>query len=116
MQGARFSVSFYIQSGPPFSAVDLARTIIRFTGLYRIRHQCGFNLLGLSFSMGLQGVYGVLLFGGEFAPVYEAISADSRNKYKLDEEEYTATIWPRRKMNRHLICTDIISKVIDTCR
>lgn len=77
IKGAVFAVAFAIRSAPTFHLLDLSWLLLRFQDRYiREGDYNRFNLLNLSYRIGIRGTYGLLIYDSGLQGVYEKLAAE----------------------------------------
>ncbi|KAJ6592342.1 hypothetical protein B0H19DRAFT_974315 [Mycena capillaripes] len=68
---ARYAIAFSIPSQQPFHAADLAFMLLRFQDFHiRDSDYCRFNIISLSYHLGPDGTYGLLLYDKNLRSAY----------------------------------------------
>jgi hypothetical protein len=109
--GARFAISFYVQTAPPFSSINLAHILLQFSSFYTARYHTGFTLLGIAFKLGISSIYGVLLYNEGLRAAYEGVLSRARQHPRW---QLPITVWPLHEPNRHLLRQSMLQHILET--
>jgi hypothetical protein len=97
-KNARYAVAFFIPSDTPFQVTDLAFMLLRFQDFHI--HDCDyqrFNLISLSYHMGVDGTCGILLYNQNLSHAYcKALHLACQNptKFKSSRFGHPISTWP----------------------
>ncbi|KAJ7200396.1 hypothetical protein GGX14DRAFT_321368, partial [Mycena pura] len=97
-KSARYAVAFFVPSEAPFHVADLAFLLLRFQDFYiRDSDYERFNLISLSYHLGVGGTHGLLLYDNNLCHAFKKARKNARQnpaKYRSVQFGYPISTWP----------------------
>ncbi|KAJ7227563.1 hypothetical protein C8J57DRAFT_1585286 [Mycena rebaudengoi] len=97
-KSAAYAVGFFIPSDAPFHVADLAFLLLRFQDFHiRDSDYERFNIVSLSYHIGIGGSYGLLLYDNNLRHAFRKARTNARRdpaKYQSSEFGHPISTWP----------------------
>ncbi|KAJ7926626.1 hypothetical protein B0H13DRAFT_1599422, partial [Mycena leptocephala] len=114
---AVYAVAFFVPASTPFQCLDLSYVLLRFMDRYiRSGNYNRFNLISLSYSLGLSGSFGVLLFDNCLRTAYHQARSRSRtsqNEFRC-RYDHPITTWPGKSIE--LKRPEVVTQLVRSAR